>query len=133
MGYEEEVPFETLKGKTLIAISGAKVGSDEIVFTCSDGERFRMFHRQDCCESVSVEDVLGDIAKLIGEPLVYCYESASGQRPGDVPTPDYEPDSQTWTFYRMGTQSSGAVVLRWLGESSGYYSESVSFEKLVEG
>lgn len=53
-GIKEFVKFEDLLGKTLIDISGAHQGSQEIIFTCDDGTKYKMFHMQDCCESVRV-------------------------------------------------------------------------------
>ena len=116
--------FDQLKGMTLAAVDGAKAGSDEIVFTLADGSKLKLYHSQDCCESVSVEDVCGDVASLIGEPLTMAEEATSDKNPDGV-TKDYQ-DSFTWTFYRLATVK-GYVTIRWYGESNGYYSESVDF------
>jgi hypothetical protein len=82
-----------------------------------------MYHSQDCCESVSIEDVEGDICDLIGSPIVLAEEAPSQD---EQPGRDHG-DSFTWTFYRLATEK-GFVVIRWYGESNGYYSERVDFE-----
>lgn len=126
MGWNDRVDFSVLKGKTLDAIDGAEIGSDLIRFLLDDGSVYVMYHRQDCCESVSVEDVIGDVADLIGLEILEA-EEVSGETPTDHQW-EYEPDSYTWTFYKIGTQR-GSVTIRWLGQSNGYYSERVDFER----
>ena len=125
-----ETPFETLVGKTLTAVDGAVAGSEEILLTTADGERFRLSHDQDCCESVSVEDVSGDVADLIGSPITLAEVSTSGENPPDAKpeTVKYQ-ESFTWTFYRLAT-AKGFVVVRWYGESNGYYGEEVDFKRV---
>jgi hypothetical protein len=120
-----DVPFSDLMGKTLTTIEGAEPGSDEIIFRCSDGSAYRMLHRQDCCENVRVEDVVGDPALLVGQKVLEAYEEEGA----DGPPPEY-PDSWMWTFYTIRTNRA-TVVLRWLGESNGYYSEAVDFESVA--
>jgi len=116
-----------LVGQTLTAVAGA-VGGDELRFK-ADGKEWRMFHSQDCCESVRLEDIAGDLADLIGSPIVSAEESTNLNEQIDG-KPECL-DSCTWTFYRIAT-AKGLVVLRWLGESNGYYSESVDFDLVGE-
>lgn len=117
--------FSDLLGKTLTAIEGMEVGSERVTFHTSDGREFRMFHSQYCCESVSIEDINGDVEDLLDSPITLAEESTSDENPEGV-RKKYQ-DSFTWTFYRLGT-NKGTVVLRWYGESNGYYSERVTFE-----
>lgn len=122
----KHVEFSCLLGKTIIEIpNGIKPGDDEVEFVCSDGTRYKMLHQQDCCESVSIEDVNGDWADLLGVPILVAEEN--GNEPDPEPLKNAE--SYTWTFYRIATRL-GFVVIRWLGESNGYYSESVDFVQL---
>lgn len=116
--------IEELIGKTLIKIDEE---SDEIIFYTSDDERWKMFHCQDCCESVTVEDICGDLQDLIGVPIIQAFEKTSNENPEDVKL-EYQ-DSFTWTFYTLST-IKGTVTIRWYGESNGYYSESVNVGKM---
>lgn len=135
--------FSNLKGHTITKVQGGKVGDKEVVFTIEDESRYGLFHQQDCCESVSIADVAGDWEKILGEEVLLAEEVSleSGTNP-----PDYVPevarrydgsigldpyrDSFTWTFYKLRTMH-GYVVLRWLGESNGYYGESVDFAPVI--
>ena len=121
-----EININTLIGKTLQSINGAGKYSDEITFIVNDKEQFKMYHSQDCCEGVLVEDISGDINDLINTPILQAEESTNNT--DNLGREDLD-DSHTWTFYRL-TTIKGQVVIRWLGESNGYYSESISFVKL---
>jgi hypothetical protein len=119
---ETTMNFSDLIGKTLTKV---EKGDDYILFTATDERSYRLYHSQDCCESVNVEDVAGDLDDLVGSPILTAEESTSNTDP-DGYKRDYPPESVTWTFYRIGT-IKGSVVIRFLGESNGYYSESVEF------
>lgn len=114
-------------GKTIGSVEINK-DRDEIIFVFTNGENYLMYHEQDCCESVYIEDIEGNLLDLVGSPLLLAEEANSiDPLPGqEVSVYD---DSFTWTFYRFATVK-GYVTLRWFGRSNGYYSESVKIKKL---
>ena len=122
-------------GKTIVRVNDVKQGAESVVFLTSDGLLYAFHHATDCSETVVVEDVCGDIADLIGSPLLQVEEArnkdetptdpftgAACKREPKCGSSDY--DSQTWTFYKFAT-NKGSVTIRWLGRSNGYYSERV--------
>ena len=109
--------LDAFVGSVIIEVKGCEVGSDLVTIYTNKG-RLNLSHEQDCCESVRIEEVVGDPNDLVGGTVAVA-EERSNQDDG----PDYE--SRTWTFYEVRT-SRGDVTLRWLGESKGYYSESVT-------
>lgn len=118
--------FHNMIGRVMTEAQGVESGSDFMTLVCEDGSKFEFYHEQDCCESVSIYDVIGDPLDLVGSPIVMA-EAISSE---DPPT-DYMPsDSYTWTFYKFAT-AKGFVTVRWLGESNGYYSEGVSYRETL--
>ena len=129
--YKQEREVSILLGQTIVEIVPVmpEAEDDELLFTLADGRRFAFAHNQACCESVGIEDVIGDLTDLIGSPLTMAEEvTHEGENPEGVPAKDYQ-YSWTWTFYKFATVK-GYVTLRWYGESNGYYSEDVSLYEL---
>lgn len=124
--YDRYCSIESLKGKVLEEI----VSTDrEITFRTVDGETYKMYHEQDCCESVYIESIVGDLEDLLFEPILRAektdnlfdmIKNADKEEDGD--------ESHTWTFYKLATRK-GYVDIRWYGSSNGYYSEGVSIIK----
>jgi hypothetical protein len=111
--------FDELVGLTFERIEGLDEGSPEVNLYTDCGRHFRMDHYQDCCEHVRVAEVIGDVSDLIGSPVLKAEEVSEADE-----TQEY--GTGTWTFYKLATRK-GYVDIRWLGESNGYYSESVDF------
>ena len=90
--------------------------NDRVVFTEENGDQYIFYHIQGCCENVTVRDIVGHLSDLVGSPLLEAEErSNSGHTTYGT---------ETWTFYKFGT-IKGHVNISWIGESNGYYSESV--------
>jgi hypothetical protein len=116
-----EVEFGELLGKTIVEIAGAEEDSRAIVFLCDDGTKYMMHHEQDCCECVTVNDICGDITRLLNTPIT---KAEVTDNSGST-----EYGHETWTFYHLATVK-GYATIRWYGESNGYYSEDVNFVRL---
>ena len=92
------------------------------------GKPFLMHHEQQCCESVSIESIEGELVNLLNHPILLAEEVTKS---GNIDDEDEWNDGQTWTFYKLAT-IKGYVDIRWNGSSNGYYSESVDFVKLLQ-
>ena len=108
------INIEQLKGMTITAVVYKEVNESLLIHL--NTHVLKMFHHQDCCESVYLADVVGSFEDLIGYPLLEVSESIVS-----IPTED---DSSTASYYNFKTIKAN-VQLRWVGESNGYYSETV--------
>ncbi|HGY9636215.1 hypothetical protein RDI61_01600 [Pseudomonas plecoglossicida] len=131
MPKETPLAFDQLLGITLSEILEAEKGSGRIILLTACGRTFSMHHYDLCSEEVSLDDVEGDISDIVGSPITLAAKTTSPDTPEDAQD-RLTQLSQTWTFYRIGT-AKGLVVLRWFGESNGYYSEEVDFVEITEG
>ena len=116
MGY---VDFSELLNKYIIKIDKL---DDEIYFYLTNGAEYKMYHENDCCEQVYIEDIDGDLNDLLHSRILQADESTK------VGTGS---ESETWTFYKLAT-IKGYVTIRWYGSSNGYYSESASIKKIKD-
>lgn len=121
--FEKSAVISDLFGKTLteITLPNEDERQEYILFECADGSAYLMYHEQDCCERVTIEDISGNLDCLIGNPLTKA-ESVSDSGENEWGT-------YTYTFYHLGTVK-GYVDVRWYGESNGYYSESVDMVRI---
>jgi hypothetical protein len=123
----KECNFEHLVGKTLIEITGMTPDSERVIFITDALEVYMLEHLQDCCETVRLLDVIGDHENLLGTPILKAEVRTNSEDSSGIEWIYYD-ESFTWTFYELAT-IKGSVTLRWLGQSNGYYSESVDFYK----
>jgi hypothetical protein len=115
--------FFELKGKTITAINGVKTDDTLTTITTSDGIIFTLEHEQDCCEDVRVYGTVGNIDDILNAEVTVAEDTTTMDNPN---APDYKAyESATWSQFRIGT-NKGTFEIWWLGESNGYYSESVS-------
>ena len=112
--YRSTTQFEQLQGMTITAVVYKEVNESLLIHL--NTHVLEMIHHQECCESVYLADVVGSFEDLIGYPLLEVSESIV-----DIATADM---SSTASYYNFKTVKA-SVQLRWVGESNGYYSETV--------
>ncbi len=125
MAYSDRIQISDLVGEVLTHIDTDEKNA-EIMLTTQSGKIVKIFHSQDCCETVSIEDTEGNWHDLIGKVIV---EATHDEVPQGDPPPEY-PDSWTRTTLKFRVDDA-TVISRWIGESNGYYSESVDIESVI--
>ena len=110
--------FSELLGHTVVDV----FKTDTVIQIQTKTHLFHLYHEQDCCESVYIESIVGDLESLIGQEILLaeCVSEASERT-------DW--GTSTWTFYKLAS-IKGYIDVRFLGESNGYYSEGVSCQKV---
>ena len=119
--YLSHVEIDSLIGKTFSSVGqgfNSEDNNDAIIFTMEDGTQYQLTHDQDCCETVYIESIVGDLADLEGTPILSAEESKS-----EAPPKGNSDDSSTWSFYKFRTKK-GYVDIRFYGSSNGYYGET---------
>jgi len=114
-------PINELLGYTITKVE--QCGNDQLKFYRDDGKVVTMEHNQDCCESVEIVDISGDLNMLTGLVVEAEVVTDDTYNP-DLPNVYYDLDFQ-WTFYKIATVNE-FVCIRWLGTSNGYYGIEVS-------
>ena len=112
--YRNSINIEQLTGMTITAVVYKETNESLLIHL--NTHVLEMIHHQDCCETVYLADVVGSFEDLIGYPLLEVSESIV-----DIATEDM---SSTASYYNFRTIKA-SVQLRWVGESNGYYSETV--------
>lgn len=113
--------IEALIGQTCVVVEQSSGESSDVLrFVLQDGRYYDFYYEHyepDCCADCHIEDVCGNLNDLVGSPIIEAEERIHSGESGC--------ESTTWTFYAFAT-AKGAVTVRWIGSSNGYYSESVS-------
>ena len=144
----DNMDFEELLGKVISKVTRR---NEEIIFVMRDGSSYKMHHSQDCCESVHIEDINGDLQELVGSPILEFKEYTNSKEENwkgpfarggtneingievgvidDASDNCYYGESFTWTFYHISTIKA-TVTIRWFGASNGYYSETADLVRL---
>lgn len=111
--------FSGMVGKILESVEGGP-RDERIGFYFTDGTAAESIHMPDCCESVTIDRIEGDIKSVIGSPIIEAEETEESGQNGDW-------DHFTWTRQRIKT-AFGEVTIVWFGESNGYYGETPYFQ-----
>lgn len=131
----EKVKFTDLIDRTITKIEN--IDNERLIFHIKSPYRdheddiYEMYHSQDCCEDVRIEEITGDLDDLIGTPILKAGEEISFiDDKRDIRTLDDERNE--WTFYKLAT-IKGYVDIRWYGSSNGYYGTEVDFIQTYVG
>jgi hypothetical protein len=111
---KEKVPFENLIGRRFDCVKNSV--KNKILFMWNDRVEFVLMHKQQCCEDVTIEEIIGDLNDLTDFPITDAkFTSENTKRMTYV-------ESKTNSSYRIETEK-GKVKIEVVGYSNGDYSE----------
>lgn len=110
-----------LKGQVIKTFD---IGDVSIGIELENGQKYSLYHEQDCCEYVRLIKSEGNIENIIGSEVTLAEEDSSEP---DGYNEKYD-DSHTWSKFTLKTVK-GQFTAWFLGESNGYYNESMTFKK----
>ena len=123
-GERSSVTIDDIIGKIVKHIA---YDSETLTLVCTDRENeeiyYHFYHEEDCCESVWLDDIVGDLSDLLDYPILKAEEKTNSDDDSKPKNGSLD-DSFTWTFYTLETYN-GYVDLRFIGTSNGYYSEKI--------
>lgn len=126
MSYELDI--SVLVGNKITSIN--VLDNERITFELDNKRTFAMYHTQDCCESVFIHSIVDNLDDITNSEILSAKEEVLCNQDPEWYTHDSSyRDSFTWTIYNIESKK-GAVKIVWLGESNGYYSESVHFSEV---
>ena len=110
--------FFELVGRTIVDITAIEPEGDYIQIKTNDGT-YSIYHQQDCCEFVRITKVIGNPQDLVGQEIVFAEDDSVNASGG------------TLTTQKLCAANGAELTIVWLGESNGYYSETVTVSKSV--
>ena len=114
--YSQAINIDQIKGMTITAVVYKEVNESLLIHL--NTHVLEMIHHQDCCETVYLADVVGSFEDLIGYPLLEVSETFV-----DIGSKHMFSTASCYNFRTV----KASVQLRWVGESNGYYSETVDY------
>lgn len=90
-----------LKGKIIEDIVINREKTEIILSVEGSGfyEFYKFYHQKDCCESVWIEDIEGDLNDLLGYPILQAEKITEKNKNNSY-------ESSTWTFYKLATKAT---------------------------
>jgi hypothetical protein len=134
-GNEDHINQLELSDLIGMTLRKATTADGALLLETIDGRLISFDTVSDCCNYGELTDVCGDLADLVGTPIVRA-ECPSSDDPVYPVVPlkaevDKAQESETWTFLILGT-TRGTVTIRWYGTSNGYYCEDVVMSELPQ-
>lgn len=101
-----------------VGLTFTKVDADGTFYTAE--KKYDMYHSQDCCERVVLDETVGNINDITDEVITDAFTTDDGAEDDDR---SYEYVEYT-NFHVVSAK--GTVVFRWIGSGNGYYGTGVS-------